>query len=207
MDKTVKVKIGSKNKNYYMGVLGKLPYHLDDRGRKTYLREEIQVGLRQIPPASKVLVRCKCSECGSINNVPYDTIFYRKNSWYNTNRPYLCARCSATRVGRASRIHTDRRYPEYKANARKRGIDFKISSDFFAELVSKPCHYCGGFSKDRNKKSRGNGVDRIDSKLGYYDSNCVPCCATCNFVKNSMPYKDFILYIRKLYERTKNYEV
>jgi len=50
-------------------------------------------------------------------------------------------------------------------------------------------------------------IDRVDPKKGYTKDNCVPCCATCNFVKNNMNYGDFIQYIRSLYNKTKWYEM
>ena len=31
-----------------------------------------------------------------------------------------------------------------------------------------------------------NGVDRVDSAVGYSESNCVSCCATCNMMKIAM---------------------
>lgn len=70
-----------------------------------------------------------------------------------------------------------------------------------------PSHYCGGYSSDWNIKSRGNGIDRKDSNVGYVYENCVPCCSKCNFVKNKIPYKDFLHYIRRLYETTKDYQI
>ena len=76
-----------------------------------------------------------------------------------------------------------------------------------AQLVEKPCHYCGGYSSDWNTKSRGNGIDRKDSNIGYVYENCVPCCSKCNFIKNKIPYKDFLRYIRRLYETTKDYPI
>lgn len=40
-----------------------------------------------------------------------------------------------------------------------------------------------------------NGIDRMDSKLGYSDSNCVPCCGAANFAKRRMPYSDFVSWL------------
>ena len=36
------------------------------------------------------------------------------------------------------------------------------------------------------------GIDRIDSSKAYTSSNCVSCCKSCNFMKNTMRYDDFI---------------
>ena len=50
----------------------------------------------------------------------------------------------------------------------------------FSVFVKMACNYCG---------TGGNmGIDRIDSSDRTYDlTNCVPCCATCNFVKGFLP--------------------
>ena len=103
--------------------------------------------------------------------------------------------------------HGNNRYPEYISNARKRNIKFNLTITEFESITEKECHYCGGFSIDRNPKSRGNGIDRKNSDIGYILINCVPCCATCNFVKNSMPYDEFIKYIKSLYFTTKDYKI
>ena len=43
-----------------------------------------------------------------------------------------------------------------------------------------------------------NGIDRLNSKLGYFLDNCVPCCATCNTMKMSLGEKEFITHINKI---------
>ena len=47
------------------------------------------------------------------------------------------------------------------------------------------------------------GIDRIDSYLGYFVDNCVPCCAECNRMKFKHPQKDFLDIIDKIY----NYQI
>jgi hypothetical protein len=44
-----------------------------------------------------------------------------------------------------------------------------------------------------------NGIDRIDSNLGYEINNCIPCCGTCNYMKNTMTPKDFLKKIEIIY--------
>jgi hypothetical protein len=43
-----------------------------------------------------------------------------------------------------------------------------------------------------------NGIDRKDNAAGYVEGNVVPCCKTCNYVKKSMLYGDFMAFIIKV---------
>ena len=86
-------------------------------------------------------------------------------------------------------------------------------NDFF-KMSLMPCHYCGIKSskklEDRaNEKSDGkllsstivdcNGIDRLDSNLGYTLENCVPCCKYCNIAKNTMLVDEFLLWVGRVY--------
>ena len=54
-----------------------------------------------------------------------------------------------------------------------------------------------------------NGIDRINSSLGYVDGNVVPCCGTCNKMKMAMDESDFkmqVLKIAKVYIEKHNGE-
>lgn len=88
----------------------------------------------------------------------------------------------------------------------------KLTLDQFAELVSKPCYYCGDsprfishLSGDNRYASKielyANGVDRVDSNLNYEISNCVPCCSSCNVAKSVLSQTDFLLKIKKIYDK------
>lgn len=97
-----------------------------------------------------------------------------------------------------------------KWDAKKAGRSFNLSFDWFIEQCHLPCHYCN--RKDINSVTvsskipgevllanfRYNGLDRVDNSVGYEETNCVPCCVVCNRAKNSMPYNEFIEYIRGL---------
>lgn len=45
-----------------------------------------------------------------------------------------------------------------------------------------------------------NGIDRIDSNIGYTKENSVSCCKFCNFAKHTMSESDFYKWIRRVYE-------
>lgn len=207
----VEMTCSGSNKRYLESLGYQLPYTKDNRGRIGIKKgTKILVDLKDVPKYSNIRVKYKCDICGGVFETPYYSIFTRESSEYLKTGKTYCIRCAAKlKKGEKNPqyIHGCSRYCEYRNNAKRRGIDFNLTPDEFKFLVSQPCHYCGGNSKDRFAKSRGNGIDRKDSSKGYTIDNCVPCCATCNFVKNKMSYNDFILYIRQLYERTKDYEV
>lgn len=70
------------------------------------------------------------------------------------------------------------RYTRAVRTARVRGFVWEITRDQFANLISKPCHYCNG-----ELAESGVGLDRTDNSLGYTMSNVEPCCADCNRIK------------------------
>jgi hypothetical protein len=103
----------------------------------------------------------------------------------------------------------------YKWSAKQRGISFKLTEEKFKELTQGNCEYCGtqpSFIKERNGRTayKGkpyvyNGIDRVDNDKGYVSDNCVPCCRICNIAKGEMTVKEFLDWIKKVYEnRPKN---
>lgn len=99
-------------------------------------------------------------------------------------------------------------FTRYKRQARNRNLEFSLSFDEFSSLILKPCHYCGADprvlkSVDRKVHSgfRANGVDRVDSSVGYQQDNVVTCCKECNQAKNNLSYSAFIDLISRIYRR------
>lgn len=45
-----------------------------------------------------------------------------------------------------------------------------------------------------------NGIDRVDSNIGYTKDNSVPCCKYCNFAKHTMSEDDFYVWVKRVYE-------
>ena len=94
-------------------------------------------------------------------------------------------------------------YLYYKKQAQYRNYVFEIEKNDFITFIKKDCFYCG--SEPLNvKKSRStkklhlnyNGLDRIDSSIGYKKDNVVPCCKICNYMKRSMSQSDFYKHIK-----------
>jgi hypothetical protein len=77
------------------------------------------------------------------------------------------------------------RFNHIKSGAIHRGYSFSLTFERFMNLWGKPCHYCG-------TNINGVGIDRIDNTVGYELTNCVPCCKTCNVMKNTQTQEEFI---------------
>jgi thymidine kinase len=91
----------------------------------------------------------------------------------------------------------------YKKNAKQAGRVWEISEEKFDLLTSAICHYCGAKPTNTYRLSTGcgeftyNGLDRKDSSKGYMEENVVSCCKTCQKCKSSMPYDEFLAFLRR----------
>jgi hypothetical protein len=96
-------------------------------------------------------------------------------------------------------------YENYKRKAKSRGFSFNIEKDMFRELISRKCFYCGNEPSNTGKLHGvnggyiHNGLDRINSSIGYFLENVVACCWQCNKAKNNTNQKDFIDWIVRVY--------
>ena len=92
----------------------------------------------------------------------------------------------------------------YKQNAKQKGFAFEISDEKAYELFSGNCYYCGEapYKTLNIKKHYGsfthNGIDRLDSLVGYQDDNVVSCCSNCNFLKSAIHHDEFLEMIKKI---------
>lgn len=114
-----------------------------------------------------------------------------------------------------------RRYEPHISSARKIYTHHYRDCDFetFYTLSQLPCHYCGRpphnttniashatskYKYSDEQKQNGNftynGLDRIDNNKGHIKNNIVPCCATCNYMKRTMGYKEFLEHIDRMYK-------
>jgi predicted HAD superfamily Cof-like phosphohydrolase len=91
----------------------------------------------------------------------------------------------------------------YKHNAGASGVKFNLTRSQFIKLCESPCHYCGKMNSNCSKSINGdwnyNGIDRVDSCIGYSIENCVPCCKFCNFMKKDLDYNEFTNWVKKAY--------
>lgn len=96
----------------------------------------------------------------------------------------------------------------YIRSAKERNLDFDLSKEEFLNLTKQNCYYCGKepsqISTNKSKINNGiyiyNGVDRVDSSVGYTLDNCVPCCKQCNIAKMTQSKTDFLSWVKRIYE-------
>lgn len=92
-------------------------------------------------------------------------------------------------------------FTKCKSSASHRDLIFNLSFDHFKILIKRDCTYCGiPASKPfggKHVKIYVNGIDRIDSKIGYEINNCVPCCHHCNYAKSYMTLLEFFNWSRQ----------
>lgn len=75
-----------------------------------------------------------------------------------------------------------KRYSKGRFSAKKRGLSFTIPYKTYVKRLDHGCFYCG---INLTYKQSGIGLDRINSDKGYTTRNTVPCCHTCNMIKNT----------------------
>lgn len=80
-----------------------------------------------------------------------------------------------------------------------------ISLFKFFQLSQENCHYCGikpqnifDFYNQKETEFLYNGLDRINQKEPHTLENCITCCKTCNYLKGTQNYNEFIKWINKI---------
>jgi hypothetical protein len=97
----------------------------------------------------------------------------------------------------------------YKYRAEKYGIDFTLTLDDCEEMFNSKCYYC---AQDVTELSL-NGIDRVSNDEGYTQTNSVPCCHMCNFMKGCLDIDTFtgmcnhILTYNKIVDGKLNYNL
>lgn len=98
-------------------------------------------------------------------------------------------------------------YRDYQTHSKNRKLIFNIDKDTFRKIVTNKCKYCGiepSTRKDYGNKQviNGafyyNGIDRIDSNLGYINGNVIPCCKVCNYAKRNMSVFEFTQWLKRI---------
>jgi hypothetical protein len=101
-------------------------------------------------------------------------------------------------------------FRRYVNRAKKVRRPFELTRDEFRAFTKQNCHYCDcpPMQEHLRKNVRGyrvytgpyiyNGVDRLNSKLGYTKDNCVACCGRCNKMKLDMTVEQFVTACREI---------
>jgi hypothetical protein len=180
-------------------------------GRLTVLRFlGIEVAQHKDRLRNKFLYECKC-ECGNLSKVNRPAIknksilscgcLQKEKSLLGHEKQKGKARPHVQKPNGESILHAS--FLKYRDGANKRKLLFLIDKMKFAELTSQNCYYCNSEPKEFKKKDsfstrKMNGIDRVDSSIGYITENCVPCCKICNYMKQELSEKEFYEHILKI---------
>ena len=149
---------------------------------------------------------CKC-DCGNLTVTNGLTL--------RNGKTKSCG-CIITGKQRKGEQPLKRMFRSYKTGATNRNLKFELSFIDFKNTVMKECFYCGDkpyrehYAFHRTRYSKGkqtdevmkfNGIDRLDSNVGYILNNCVSCCIYCNRAKSDLNVEEFKIRILKIYER------
>lgn len=144
---------------------------------------------------------CKC-DCGNEKIL--------ESKYLNSGSSTHCGCMSFDNMSKAKRGRygeslRNKIFSSYKSNARHKNISFELSAEQVFKIFKEDCYYCG-VKPSKVVKKEGfygeyvyNGIDRLDSSKGYYAENVVPCCESCNYMKNSIHHDDFMDKIERIY--------
>lgn len=131
----------------------------------------------------------RCARCRVVKE---DKEFYKNRSSRNGHDAY-CKHCykvwkaehyvpskprAAYFAQRRNQPHG--RYLYTKTQAKVRHKEWNLTEAEYTAAISKPCFYCDG-----PLPVGSSGIDRLDNSKGYISGNIVPCCYTCNTMKNA----------------------
>jgi len=127
------------------------------------------------------------------------------------NIPQYCKYCRDSSVAKL-RVSTNTPfnalYSNCRTGAKSRKLEFNITKEEALYIMLQNCYYCNNSPKESSTSKKNNrtdtpffhnGIDRLDSKIGYIKNNCVPCCGVCNMMKNKFPKDLFFEQISKIY--------
>ena len=92
----------------------------------------------------------------------------------------------------------------YKAQAKKRRVEFNLTNEECGRLFRASCVYCGAPPSNvaRRESKFGvflySGIDRIDPTQGYAPGNVQPCCWVCNEMKKARSERDFLAHVHRI---------
>lgn len=97
----------------------------------------------------------------------------------------------------------------YKYMKRHKKYSPDVTSDLLFEdflvFFRANCFYCGRNPSNaindcsyEGEKIPYQGIDRVDSKKGYFRDNCVPCCIFCNNFKSDLTQEEFLKKIQQI---------
>lgn len=107
---------------------------------------------------------------------------YRKRKREEDNEGFIAHNTHHQRTSVSYRICA------LKHSAKKRSISLELTDERLEALMSNECFFCSSLCVHETL----NGVDRLDSSVGYTFENSVPCCSVCNYMKKCLDPLTFV---------------
>lgn len=153
-----------------------------------------------------LVVKCHCEKEFKISKLAF-------SRGLKNHTPLQCKSCHSLSSNK-QRAKTDvdseiRRFMKsYIDSANLRNYVFTLNFDEFKQLCLQSCFYCDEphskyAHKIKHNETKKNGIDRKDSSVGYTLDNSVPCCSTCNKMKQTFTDIEFLKQIEKIYNNQK----
>ena len=146
----------------------------------------------------------KC-DCGNEKIAPVSHVFHGKTCSCGCLRKNSLL--ASVRITRKEYGHStlNMLFTNAKANAERRKKEFNLSFGDYSRIIQSSCFYCGEIPHEYKAKHYYgsvfiNGIDRIDSSIGYVIDNVVACCKTCNAAKGELTQEQFDGWIRRIYK-------
>ena len=112
-----------------------------------------------------------CYGCNMSKNTSDPATFVRK-AYYRIHKKYYDNETNIWFINKQKP-----RIDMYKKRAKKQGVYFELTKEYFDELIVRDCKYC------QRSPITWFGIDRVVPSEGYVINNVEPCCWDCNHDK------------------------
>jgi len=156
---------------------------------------------------------CRC-DCGEIREVSGSNL---RTGQTKSCGCYYFDKIKITNRGEPKEVSFNSLEGRCKTSARERDLFYSLYTEEFRFLIQQNCFWCGKEPEpynvyfDKNGKFhrahhqdwadqqwiKVNGIDRVNSDLGYIISNCVPCCSSCNYAKRDKTIYEWCAFIER----------
>jgi len=144
-----------------------------------------------------IVWRCKC-ECGNLASVDGSSLRDGLTRSCGCLMREICSKKNSKPEAARNKV-----WWMYKTHAHKLALPLKLNAKQFDKLIFGNCYYCCLPPSRVSTSFAGNsilcnGIDRINSQLGYTKTNCVPCCKVCNMMKKAYTLEFFISHAKRI---------
>jgi hypothetical protein len=131
-----------------------------------------------------------CTVCNFIKGCLTDDVFLKRVEHILTYQGYIDGKLYPKLFAN----HFTISFKNYERRAKEKNIKFELEEVVFYQLVIDDCYVCGKVYDDNHI----NGLDRLNSDLGYTIDNVETCCGECNFMKKKLNTKCFFEKLIKI---------